>query len=88
MQLALVKARATATVKHPTLEGQKFLAVLVLDPQGKPGGDPKLVIDQLGAGVGDTVLITSDGRGARELIGSDVTPARWYTLGIVDPRKI
>ena len=39
---------------------------------------------KLGCGVGQTVIIDSDGKGARELIGSEKTPARWYTVGIVD----
>ena len=34
-------------------------------------GDPILVIDSLGAGRGETVIITSDGIGARELVGDD-----------------
>ena len=85
MQLALVVGTATATVKHPTLTGWKLLLVQPWQPDGKtPDGEPLLVVDSTGAGRGDTVLITSDGRGARELLKSDATPVRWTVIGIRD----
>ena len=84
MQLAKVIGRATSTVKHPTLKGWRMLIVQPLDAKGGPDGAPQLVIDNLGGGQGDTVIISSDGKTARELVGSENTPARWHTLGIVD----
>ncbi len=84
MQLAKVIGRATSTVKHPTLKGWRMLLVQPLDPVGAPDGAPQLVIDNLGGGKGDTVMISSDGKTAREMVGSDNTPARWHVLGIVD----
>ncbi|MBI1369068.1 MAG: ethanolamine utilization protein EutN [Planctomycetes bacterium] len=84
MQLALVKGRATSTVKHASLDGKKLLIVLQLDAAGKPGGDPLLVIDAMGAGVGEVVLISSDGKGVRERIKDNTTPVRWFTIGLVD----
>lgn len=88
MLLALVKARATATVKHPSMAGQKLLVCLQCDREGRPGGDVLLVIDRLGAGHGDLVMISSDGKGVQELIGDATTPIRWFTLGIVDETPI
>lgn len=84
MQQAIVQGRATSTVKHPSLHGRKLLICQTLDAAGKETGDPVLVLDSLGAGRGDRVLITSDGQGLRELLGSDTSPARWWTVGIVD----
>jgi ethanolamine utilization protein EutN len=85
MQQALVIGRATATIKDGSLRGQKLLLV---QPQRsdrrRPDGPPLLVVDTLGAGLGETVIITSDGRAARELLGSNRTPVRWMTLGIED----
>ncbi len=46
--------------------------------------DPVLVVDTLGAGRGDKVMITSDGIGARELLGDNTSPVRWSVLGILD----
>lgn len=85
MQRALVIGRAIATMKHETLRGYKLLLVQPQLADGRrPDGPPLLVVDMLGAGIGQTVMVTSDGRGARELLGSDNTPVRWTTLGIED----
>jgi ethanolamine utilization protein EutN len=83
--LGKVLGRATATVKHPSLTGMKLLLVqpLLADRAG-PDGDPLLVVDGVGAGVGEMVMITSDGRGARQLVGSDKTPVRWTLIGSID----
>ena len=83
--LGKVVGRATATVKHPTLTGQKLLLVQpVMADRASPDGDPLLVLDGIGAGLGDMVMITSDGRGARQLVGSEKTPIRWTLIGIED----
>ncbi len=86
MLLALVIGKATATIKDPSLRGQKLLIVqpqMADDRQGD--GFPLLVVDGIGAGAGDTVMITSDGRGARQMLGCDATPVRWTVAGIKDP---
>jgi ethanolamine utilization protein EutN len=80
-----VIGRATATIKDESLQGQKLLLVQPQLADGRrPDGPPLLVVDALGAGVGETVMITSDGRGARELLGATKTPVRWTTAGIQD----
>ena len=84
MQLALVQGRATSTVKHPSLAGWKLLICQLLGNESQPVGDPVLAVDRLGAGAGDRVILTSDGQGLRELLKSDTSPARWWTMGIVD----
>jgi ethanolamine utilization protein EutN len=85
MQLAYVLGTATATVKHPTLKGRKLLLVQPRMADGKtPDGPPLLAVDGVGAGRGETVMITSDGRGARQLLQADNTPVRWTTIGIQD----
>ena len=84
MQLALVIGTTTATVKHSSMEGRKLLAVQPRLRDGRPDGDPLLAVDGVGAGVGETVLITSDGRGARQLLETNITPVRWTIVGIAD----
>jgi ethanolamine utilization protein EutN len=85
MQLALVMGTATATVKNETLTGCKLLVVQPQLADGRsPDGDPLLAVDGLGAGVGQTVMITSDGRYARELLRAVATPVRWTVMGIKD----
>ena len=84
MQIALVEGMAVSTVKHPSMKGWRLLLVQPLDQAGAADGDPMLVIDQLGAGHGCKVLISNDGRGARELVGENTSPVRWHTIGILD----
>jgi ethanolamine utilization protein EutN len=80
-----VIGNATATVRHPTMRGWKLLLVQALGPDGvSPDGEPFLAVDRLGAGTGEMVIVSSDGRGTREMLGADNTPVRWLTLGIVD----
>ena len=84
MHLARIIGRATATVGHPSLHGMKLLVAQMLGAAGQPTGDPVLVMDRQGAGRGDLVMITSDGLGLRQMLGDRTSPARWWTLGIVD----
>ncbi|MBA4019251.1 MAG: ethanolamine utilization protein EutN [Pirellula sp.] len=85
MQLARVVGTATSTIKHPTMNGWKLLIVQMLQADERsPDGDPVISIDSLGAAVGQTVIITSDGKGTRELVGNENTPVRWSVMGIQD----
>ena len=84
MLLALIQGNATATVRHGTMKGQRLLLGQALDVNMQPYGDPQLTLDQLGAGIGDVVIVTSDGKGLRDMLGHDNSPARWYTIGLVD----
>ena len=84
MQLGLVIGNAHATVKHPSMLGRKLLVVQPRLVDGKPDGDPLLAVDGVGAGVGEMVMMTSDGRGAREMLGVEATPVRWTIIGIQD----
>lgn len=90
MQLAKVIGLATATMKHATLKGAKLLIVQPTLADGQsPDGDPLLAVDGTGAGWGEVVMITSDGRYARELLRAESTPVRWTVIGIKDqePQK-
>jgi len=85
MYIGRVMGIATSTIKHPSMEGTKLLLVMALQADGRTiEGDPILVVDKLGAGRGEMVMITSDGIGAREMLGNDKSPVRWTVLGIPD----
>lgn len=85
MQIGLVVGTATATTRHPSMRGWKLLVVQPLMADGRgPDGDPQLAVDNLGAGVGERVIITNDGASTRELLSNDATPVRWSVIGIPD----
>jgi len=85
MQLGLVVGTATSTVKHATLRGQKLLVVQPMMADSRsPDGDPQIAVDAVGAGKGEVVMITSDGRFVRELVKQENTPIRWSVIGIAD----
>lgn len=89
MVVGVVVGHATATVRHPSLAGWRLLVVQPLGPDGRsPDGEPILAVDGLGAGRGSLVIISSDGRGTRELLGSDTTPARWSVIAICDRTEL
>jgi ethanolamine utilization protein EutN len=85
MLTATVIGTATASVRHPSMAGSKLLVVQPYQIDGKtPDGEPLIAVDRLGAGVGDAVVITSDGKYVREILGSDTTPVRWSVIGLKD----
>ena len=84
MQLGTVIGHVTSTIKHPSLTGWRMVVVQLLGVSRQPEADPIIAVDKLGSGVGSTVVLNSDGKGARELIGDDKSPVRWFVIGIVD----
>ncbi len=83
MNLGVVVGTATSTRKHPSMDGVKLLVVQMLLTDDKtPDGDPVLAVDQLGAGRGEMVVLSSDGAYTRKMLGSDATPVRWSVIGI------
>lgn len=84
MQLATVVGNTIATIKHPSLRGQKLLIVQPRLTDGSPDGEPLLAIDILGAGVGETVMLSSDGKYSREVLKAENCPVRWTVIGIKD----
>jgi len=79
--LGRVQGSAIATVKHASMNGWRLL---VVQPIRAASNDPLLVVDSLGAGPGNLVVISNDGAGARKLVGDASSPVRWTTIGIVD----
>jgi microcompartment protein CcmK/EutM len=82
-----VEGSVVATVKHPTLEGCRFLLVERLEADGSVSAEPLVVVDWMGAGNGSTVLVSTDGDIARAKFGN-TTPARMVVAGIVDQVQI
>ncbi|HEX4083390.1 MAG TPA: EutN/CcmL family microcompartment protein [Chthoniobacteraceae bacterium] len=83
MRIATIRGFVTSTVKHPSFGGQRLLIAV---PES-PDVAPQIVLDQLGAGAGQRVMISSDGSEARKMAGDESSPARWTVCGIIDPGK-
>lgn len=84
MQIGAVVGHATATVKHKGFIGAKLLVVQPLRENGELDGDPILAIDQIGSGPGMRVIISSDGKAARQAVGAKDSPVRWLVVGVID----
>ena len=66
-------------------EGLKMLVVQPIDPEGKALGRTVLAVDNVHAGVGDTVLIMDEGGSARMLLEEpEIFTIRTVVAGIVD----
>ena len=83
MRLATIKGHVTATIKHRSMEGWRLLIAI---PES-PDLAPQIVLDPLGAAIGQKVMISSDGAEARQIVGDERSPARWTVLGIIDPER-
>ena len=85
MLIGHVIGTAVATVKHASMDGCKLLIVQPEMADGKsPDGDPLVAVDGVGAGIGERVIITSDGIVARSMLQANATPVRWTVIGIQD----
>lgn len=85
MQIGRVAGTATSTVKHPSLDGSRLLVVQLLKADGRGAdGEPVLAVDRLGAGQGEEVVVTNDGKWTREMLKSDTTPVRWCVIALPD----
>ena len=83
MRLATIKGHVTSTVKHRSLDGWRLLIAM---PES-PDLAPQIVLDSLGAAIGQRVMISSDGSEARKMVGDERSPARWTVMGIIDPER-
>lgn len=84
MILGKVVGKVTATTKHPSLEGWRMLLVQPLDFDGTGFGDPQIAIDELGSGIGDEVILNTDGRYVRKIMDRNDSPVRYTIQGIRD----
>jgi ethanolamine utilization protein EutN len=89
MILARVEGSVVATKKNTKMTGNKFLLVrpLVIDsptaPEFKPGSSTLVVVDSLGAGEGEVVLVVQ-GSSARLAAEDKDSPLDAVVIGIVD----
>ena len=74
-----------ASVKHPAFAGRPLFVVQPIDENGKDAGTSFVAIDNVQAGIGDKVLVLTEGNGVRQILQmGDVVPIRSIIVGIVD----
>ncbi len=76
-----------ATRKEESLGGLKLMIVVPMDPVN-PGNEKSLVaVDQVGAGIGETVLVTT-GSSARKAVQNENQPVDAAIVGIIDEMEV
>jgi ethanolamine utilization protein EutN len=84
MLIARVIGELTATQKHPSHEGRKLLLVQPLNLDGSNRGDAVVALDAVDAGVGDQVLLATEGFSAMTSVGRTNSPIDMAVIGFID----
>ncbi len=82
MLKGIIRGNIVSTRKQEALVGSKFMEVQILE-NGVPTDKFIVAIDSVGAGIGETVLITT-GSSARLALQNTEAPADAVIVGIVD----
>jgi ethanolamine utilization protein EutN len=85
MIICKVIGSIVSTIKHDSFRNKKIMVVRPINPDGSFKSGTLVAIDTVCAGVGDTVLVASEGRSAMELLGlKKREPLRSVIVGIID----
>ena len=82
MLKGIIRGNIVSTRKQDSLVGSKFMEVQLVK-NGKETDEFIIAIDSVGAGIGETVLITT-GSSARLALHNTNSPADAVIVGIVD----
>ena len=84
MLIGKVIGTVVSTIKHPVLQGYKLLIVQPVRPDGNNAGGVEIALDTVQAGLGETVLLMSEGNSARMIVGDSMGPVRAAVVGVID----
>ena len=84
MLIARVIGEVVATHKHRSHEGRKILMVQPLNLDGSDRGNAVLALDAVDAGVGDRVLLVTEGYSAMTSVGRPESPIDMAVIGFID----
>ncbi|MCL6545130.1 MAG: EutN/CcmL family microcompartment protein [Bryobacteraceae bacterium] len=84
MIIGRVIGELVSTQKHSTHENLKILLVQPLNLDGSERGDALVAVDSVQAGVGQTVLLATDGYAAFSSVGLPPSPIDMAVVGIID----
>jgi ethanolamine utilization protein EutN len=84
MLIARVVGEIVSTHKHPSHEGRSLLLVQPLNLDGSNRGDAVVALDAVGAGIGDRVLLATDGYSAMTSVSKLQAPIDMAVIGFID----
>ena len=84
MLIGRVVGELVATQKHPSHEGRKLLLVQPLNLDGSDRGNAVVALDAVDAGVGDRVLVATEGFSAMTSVGRPQSPIDMSVIGFID----
>lgn len=86
MVIARVVGNMVSTIKHDKHVGMKLMMVECIDFDGNPIGTQQIAVDCACSGVGDIVLVNTDGGAANMIYGdaTGTTPIDWAICGVID----
>ncbi len=84
MLIARVIGDVVATQKTPSHEGRKILVVQPLNLDGTDRGDVVLALDAVDAGIGDRVLVATEGWSSMTAVGRTNAPIDMSVVGVID----
>jgi len=84
MLIGRVIGDVVATQKDASHRGRKILVVQPLQLDGSDRGEPVLALDSVDAGIGDRVLLTTEGFSAMTAVGRPHSPIDMAVLGVID----
>lgn len=84
MLIARVIGEMVSTHKHSSHVGRKALMVQPLDLDGTNRGDPVIALDAVDAGVGDRVLLVTEGFSAMTAVDRPESPIDMAVVGVID----
>ncbi|HEX9760204.1 MAG TPA: EutN/CcmL family microcompartment protein [Candidatus Acidoferrales bacterium] len=84
MLIGRVVGDVVATQKSASHEGRKILVVQPLNLDGSDRGNVVLALDAAGAGVGDRVLVVTEGFSAMTAVERPNSPIDMAVIGVID----
>jgi ethanolamine utilization protein EutN len=84
MLIGRVIGDVVASQKVASHEGRKILVVQPLNLDGSNRGEPVLALDAVDAGVGERVLLTTEGYSALTAVGRPNSPIDSAVIGVID----
>jgi ethanolamine utilization protein EutN len=84
MLIGRVVGELVSTQKHESHQGRKALLVQPLNLDGTNRGEALIAFDAVDAGMGDRVLVVTEGFSAMTAVGRPQSPIDMAVIGFVD----